>query len=284
MMISAKAGVAFSVACLLAWPPQALGQSAGLGAAGELVDPNTLRVCADPSNLPMSDKNGKGFENKLADLVAKKLGRKSVEYTWYPQVQGFVRNTLSANLCDVIMGYPQGDELVQNTNAYYKSSYVLIYKRDGLFAGVETIEDAKLADKRIGIVEGTPPSRNMAAAKLMRNARIYPLMVDTRFAPSVAEVMIKDLVDAKIDLAILWGPTAGYYAKASGAALTIVPLLTEKAGSRMSYRITMGVRPSDQEWKRTLNAIIKDNQKEFNRILLEYGVPLVDEHDQLITQ
>jgi mxaJ protein len=279
-----RLSIGLAAAVVLAGPAQVWAQSAGLGAAGELVDPDVLRVCADPSSMPLSDKSGQGFENKLADLVAKKLGRKSVEYTWYPQVQGFVRNTLSANLCDVIMGYPQGDQLVQNTNAYYRSSYVLIYKKDGALAGVETIEDAKLAGKKIGIVEGTPPSRNMVAAKLMRNAKVYPLMIDTRFAPSVAETMIKDLADGKIDMAILWGPTAGYYAKASGAALTVVPLLKEKTGSRMSYRITMGVRPSDQEWKRALNAVIKDNQAEINTILLDYGVPIVDEHDQLIAQ
>jgi mxaJ protein len=279
-----RLSMGLAAAVVLAGPAQLWAQSAGLGAAGELVDPDVLRVCADPSSMPLSDKNGQGFENKLADLLAKKLGRKSVEYTWYPQVQGFVRNTLSANLCDVIMGYPQGDEQVQNTNAYYRSSYVLIYKKDGALAGVETIEDAKLADKKIGIVEGTPPSRNMVAAKLMRKAKVYPLMIDTRFVPSVAETMIKDLADGKIDMAILWGPTAGYYAKASGAALTVVPLLKEKTGSRMSYRITMGVRPSDQEWKRALNAVIKDNQAEINTILLDYGVPIVDEHDQLIAQ
>ncbi len=106
----------------------AAAQDAGLGAAGELVDPDVLRVCADPSNMPFSDESGKGFENKLAELVAAKTGRKSVSYTWFPMVTGFVRNTLRANRCDIIMGYAQGDELVQNTNAYYRSTYVLVYQ------------------------------------------------------------------------------------------------------------------------------------------------------------
>ena len=100
--------------------------------------------------------------------MCQKLGRKSVAYTWHPQIQGFVRNTLRANLCDVIMGYPQGDVLVQNTNAYYRSAFVMVYRKDSGLSGVETIEDPRLAGKRIGIVEGTPPSRNMAAAGLMR--------------------------------------------------------------------------------------------------------------------
>ncbi len=262
----------------------ALAQDAGLGAAGELVDPDILRVCADPSNMPMTDQSGEGFENKLAELAAQKLGRKSVAYTWHPQIQGFVRNTLRANLCDIIMGYPQGDVLVQNTNAYYRSAFVMVYKKDSGLSGVETIEDPKLADKRIGIVEGTPPSRNMAAANLMRKAKPYRLMVDTRVTDPIAQTMIKDLTDGTIDAAIVWGPLAGYFANASGADLTVIPLLNEKTGSRMVYRITMGVRPSDQAWKRTLNNFIKDNQAEINKILLEFGVPLVDEQNKLITQ
>lgn len=262
----------------------ALAQGAGLGAAGELVDPDILRVCADPSNMPFTDESGGGFENKLAELVAEKTGRKSVAYTWFPMVTGFVRNTLRANRCDIIMGYAQGDELVQNTNAYYRSAYVLIFKKGEGLDGVETIEDPKLADKKIGIVGRTPPATNMAAANLMRNAKAYPLVVDTRFAPSMAEVMIKDMLEGTIDAAILWGPMAGYYAKNSGADLAVVPLVKEKTGSRMTYRITMGVRPSDQEWKRTLNRVIKDNQAEINKILLDFGVPLIDEHDKPITQ
>jgi quinoprotein dehydrogenase-associated probable ABC transporter substrate-binding protein len=262
----------------------ALAQGAGLGAAGELVDPNILRVCADPSNMPFTDESGKGFENKLAELVAEKTGRKSVAYTWFPMVTGFVRNTLRANRCDIIMGFAQGDELVQNTNAYYRSSYVLLYKKGSDLDGVEAIEDPKLAGKRIGVVQGTPPGSNMARANLMKTAKVYPLMVDTRIAPSIAEVMIKDMLAGVIDAAIVWGPMGGYYAKESGADLSVVPLTHEKTGSRMSYRITMGVRPSDQEWKRTLNQLIKENQKEINKILLDYHVPILDEQDRPITQ
>ncbi len=271
-------------ACALAsvLASSAFAQDAGLGAAGELVDPDILRVCADPSNMPMTDQSGEGFENKLAELLAKKLGRKSIAYTWHPQIQGFVRNTLRANLCDVIMGYPQGDVLVQNTNAYYSSAYVMIYKKDSALSGVETIEDPRLADKKIGIVEGTPPARNMAAAKLMRAAKPYRLMVDTRVTDPIAQTMIKDLVAGTIDAAIIWGPLAGHFANQSDEDLTVVPLLKEKVGSRMVYRITMGVRPSDQNWKRELNTVIKDSQDEINGILMQYGVPLVDEQGRLI--
>ncbi|WP_457580259.1 quinoprotein dehydrogenase-associated putative ABC transporter substrate-binding protein [Ensifer canadensis] len=266
------------------FPLQGYSQGAGLGAAGELVDPDTLRVCADPSNMPFSDKSGEGFEDKLAQMVAIATGRRAVGYTWYPSIPGFVRNTLGANRCDIIMGYAQGDELVQNTNAYYRSSYVLIYKKDGDLVGVKTLTDPRLADKRIGVVQGTPPTANMAVAKLMRKAKIYPLVVDTRMMPSMAEVMMRDMLAGVIDAAAVWGPMAGYYARKSGADLAIVPLTREEGGQRMIYRITMGVRPSDQHWKRTLNAFIKDNQAEINKLLLSYDVPLLDEHDERITQ
>lgn len=265
-------------------PHTVLAQGAGLGAAGELVDPDVLRVCADPSNMPFTDQSGEGFEDKLAKIVAEGTGRKSVAYTWFPSITGFVRNTLGANRCDIIMGYAQGDELVQNTNAYYRSSYVLIYRKGGALSGVETLADPKLKDKRIGVVEGTPPTASMAKAKLMGKAKVYPLMVDTRAMPSMAELAMRDMQSGAIDAAILWGPMAGYYASRSGAEMTLVPLIHEKGGQRMIYRITMGVRPSDQNWKRTLNTVIKENQTKIDRLLLEYGVPLLDERDQRISQ
>ena len=272
----------FCAALLL--PLGAQAQTAGLGAAGELVDPEVLRVCADPSNMPFTDESGEGFEDKLAKMVATATGRSSVAYTWFPSITGFVRNTLGANRCDIIMGYAQGDELVQNTNAYYRSAYVIVYKQDGDLAGVETLTDDRLAGKRIGVVEGTPPSANMAATGLMRKAKVYPLMIDTRVAPSMAEVMIRDMLDGVIDAAVIWGPMAGYYVKRANADLAVVPLIKEKAGQRMIYRITMGVRPSDQEWKRTLNTYIREHQRDINSLLLDYGVPLLDEKDHAITQ
>lgn len=276
--------LAIAAAVLSVSTHQAHAQGAGLGAAGELVDPDILRVCADPSNMPFSDQSGEGFEDKLARIVAEGTGRKSVAYTWFPSINGFVRNTLGANRCDIIMGYAQGDELVQNTNAYYRSSYVLVYRKGGDLSGVDTLADPKLKDKRIGVVEGTPPTANMAKAKLMGRAKVYPLMVDTRAMPSMAELAMRDMQSGAIDAAVLWGPMAGYYAARSDVEMTLVPLIHEKGGQRMIYRITMGVRPSDQSWKRTLNTFIKENQPKIDRLLLDYGVPLLDERDQRITQ
>jgi quinoprotein dehydrogenase-associated probable ABC transporter substrate-binding protein len=256
-------------------------QSTGLGASVELVDQDVLRVCADPHNMPFSNEKEEGFEQALAKLLAPKLGRKSVSFTYFPQATGFVRMTLAARKCDIIMGYPQGDELVQNTNHYYRTAYAMVFKPGQGLDGVASLDDPRLKGKRIGVVAGTPPASNVAAAGLMGNAKPYQLMIDTRIRSS-AEDMIRDLEKGEIDVALLWGPMAGYYAKTSTMPLTVTPLVNEKQG-RMAYRITMGVRPADQQWKRQLNRVIRENQKEINALLLSYGVPILDEQDRPIT-
>jgi len=247
----------------------------------ELVDPKVLRVCADPRNLPFSNEKGEGFENKLGELFAEKL-QKKLDYMYFPQATGFVRMTLAAHRCDVIMGFPQGDDLVQGTNPYYRTAYALIAKQGSGLDDVATLEDARLKDKRIGIVAGTPPATNMAVAGLMANARPYPLMIDTRFDSSSA-AMIKDLMSGEIDAGVLWGPMAGYYAKQASPPLHVTPLVKETSGPRLAFRIGMGVRPADQNWKRQLNRLIQENQPAINKILLEFGVPLLDENDKPIT-
>jgi quinoprotein dehydrogenase-associated probable ABC transporter substrate-binding protein len=247
----------------------------------ELVDPKVLRVCADPRNLPFSNEKGEGFENKLGELFAEKL-QKKLDYMYFPQATGFVRMTLAAHRCDVIMGFPQGDDLVQGTNPYYRTAYALVAKQGSGLDDVATLEDARLKDKRIGIVAGTPPATNMAVAGLMANARPYPLMIDTRFDSSSA-AMIKDLMSGEIDAGVLWGPMAGYYAKQASPPLHVTPLVKETSGPRLAFRIGMGVRTADQNWKRQLNRLIQENQPAINKILLDFGVPLLDENDKPIT-
>jgi quinoprotein dehydrogenase-associated probable ABC transporter substrate-binding protein len=247
----------------------------------ELVDPRVLRVCADPRNLPFSNEKGEGFENKLAELFAEKL-QKKLDYMYFPQAAGFVRMTLAAHRCDVIMGFPQGDDLVQGTNPYYRTAYALVAKQGGGLAEVATLEDERLKGKRIGVVAGTPPATNMAAIGLMTNAKPYPLMIDTR-VDSSATAMIKDLTSGEIDAAVLWGPMAGYYARQANPPLHVTPLVKETTGPRLVYRIGMGVRPADQNWKRLLNRLIQENQPAINKILLDFGVPLLDENDRPIS-
>jgi quinoprotein dehydrogenase-associated probable ABC transporter substrate-binding protein len=246
----------------------------------ELVDPKVLRVCADPRNLPFSNDKGEGFENKLGELFAEKL-QKKLDYMYFPQAVGFVRMTLGAHRCDVIMGFPQGDDLVQGTNPYYRTAYALVAKQGSGLDEVATLGDARLKGKHIGIVAGTPPATNMTSNGLMADAKSYPLMVDTRIDSS-AEAMIKDLTSEKIDAAILWGPMAGFYAKNANPPLHVTPLVKETTGPRLAFRIGMGVRQADQNWKRQLNRLIQENQPAINKILLDFGVPLLDENDRPI--
>jgi quinoprotein dehydrogenase-associated probable ABC transporter substrate-binding protein len=256
-------------------------QGVGLDAEFELVDPKVLRVCADPSNLPFSNEKGEGFENKVMELMAAKLDKK-LAYVWYPQATGFVRNTLGARRCDVIPGFPQGDELAQTTNPYYRTAYALVIKPGTGLDDLASLGDPRLKEKRIGIVAGTPPATYLAVNGLMLKAKPYPLVVDTR-VDSAAQAMMRDLASGEIDVGVLWGPMAGYYAKQAKEPMRVALLLKETGGPQLAFRIAMGVRPADQNWKRQLNKLIADNQADINRVLLGFGVPLLDERDRPIT-
>ncbi|HXT82659.1 MAG TPA: substrate-binding domain-containing protein [Acetobacteraceae bacterium] len=264
----------------LALTPRVMAQAPGLGASIELVDPKIFRVCADPHNLPYSNEQGEGFENKLAALFAKKLNEPT-SYTYEPQVIGFLRNTLFALRCDVIIGVAVGDTLVQTTNPYYHSTYSLIFKPGTGLDGIESLEDPRLKGKHIGVVAGTPPATVLTEDGLMALSKPYPLTVDTRVS-SPARAMADDVAAGRIDAGVLWGPMAGYHAKHETPPLTVVPLLKEK--ERMDFRVAMGVRRSDQEWKRKLNRLITESKPEIDQILADYGVPLLDEQGKLIPQ
>lgn len=257
----------------------AAAQAPGLGGAGELVDPHNFRVCSDPNDLPFSNQAGEGFENKVADLLAGKLNR-PVTYAYFPQVIGFVRVTLNALRCDVIMGTAVGTDIVDTTIPYYHTTYALVFRPGTTLDGVTTLSDPRLKGKHIGVVAGTPPATVMTEEGLMAMAKPYALTVDTRVeAPSKS--MAEDVAAGRIDAGVLWGPFAGYYATRVTPHLTVVPLLREK--ERMDFLVAMGVRPTDQNWKRTLNQLITENQQKINAILAGYGVPLLDNHGKLIT-
>ncbi|MEL7396752.1 MAG: substrate-binding domain-containing protein [Pseudomonadota bacterium] len=241
----------------------------------DLVSDNALRVCADPANLPISAQDGSGYENKLAELVAAKL-EKPVEYTWFPQATGFIRQTLSAKRCDIVMGYAQGHELVLNTNHYFTSSYSLIVPQDGDLSDVTALTDPKLKDLRIGIVAGTPPAAHMARNGLIAKAKPYNLVVDRR-RESPAVDMLNDLEAGEIDAAILWGPLGGPLVKNNFDGLKVTPLVEETLPPRLFFRITMGVRRGEKVWQRQLNSLIRRNQDEINAVLVEAGVPLVND-------
>ena len=256
--------------------------SAGAQLRPDLATRDELRVCADPANMPFSDEAGEGFENKIAELLAKDL-HVPLAYTWFPQATGFIRNTLAAHRCDLVPGYAVGSDVVLATNPYYKSAWVLIYPKDKGLDGVEALGDPRLKSKRIGLVAASPPASILALNGLIGHAKSYALMVDRRFE-SPAEQMIKDIVSGDIDAGILWGPIGGYFADKAGAPLAVVPLVHEKAGPPMTFRIGFGVRPGETEWKHTLNDFISAHQAEIDRILLSYGVPILNEQDQLISR
>ena len=225
-------------------PALALGlvAYAAEGQRVDLVSHTALRVCADAANMPFSNDKGEGFENKIADIVAGDL-KLPVEYFWFPQATGFIRNTLFAKRCDVVMGYAQGDDLVLNTNPYYRSTYVLVYRRGAGLDGVETLGDPRLAEKRLGIIAGTPPSGLMLRLGLMQRAKPYPLLVDRRY-DSPGERMIADIRSGEIDAGVLWGPIAGYYAARGGEPLLVVPLVKETGEPRLVDNLcTVAARP-----------------------------------------
>jgi quinoprotein dehydrogenase-associated probable ABC transporter substrate-binding protein len=272
------------VSLLLSVLTAALAPAGGTaeGQRVDLVDRTALRVCADPANMPFSNDKGEGFENRIVEIVAAEL-KVPVEYTWFPQATGFIRQTLFARRCDLVMGYAQGDELVLNTNHYYRSAYALVYRAGTGLDGADTLSDPRLKGKRIGVVAGTPPGTIMVQNGLIERAKPYPLMVDRRY-DSPGERMIADIRSGDLDAGVLSGPIAGYFAANGGEKLAVVPLLKESAGPRMAYRITFGVRNQDDGWKRQLNALIAKRQRDIDAVLLEFGVPLLDEQSNLITQ
>jgi len=251
---------------------QAVAQTA------DIADRNALKVCADPNNLPFSNQKGEGFENKIAELMGAALGVK-VEYTWFPQIIGFARNTLQAHRCDLVIGTVAGDDVMQTTNPYYFTTYVMIYRSDkGLT--LTGLDDPRLASLRLGVVSATPPSDLLVRHDLMAHAKPYQLTVDTR-AESPTHEMVKDIMDGTIDVGFLWGPIAGYYRKHGELPLTLVPLKDEPGAARMKYHIAMGVRGNEPEWRRRVNAVILKQQPKMTAILRDYGIPLLNEQGEL---
>lgn len=267
--IPLKQSLLISLLCIILTSNQTI--AAG---TAEVLDHVSLRVCADPNNLPFSNNSEEGFENKIAQLLANDLGKR-LSYTWFPQSQGFVRSTLNAYTCDVIIGISAAHGLVLNTNAYYKSIFTLVYHSDENPL-VSTLANPSVKKmKRIGIVAGTPPTNLMLDYNLIEQLAPYHLMVDTRVI-SVGEQMIKHLQQEKIDAAVLWGPIGGYYAGKLSKNLTVSPLYDDDSERhRMAYSITMGVRHGEIEWKRRLNRFIREHHESINQILQEYHVPLV---------
>ena len=235
--------------------------------------PGQFRVCADPNNLPFSNDRREGFENKLAELVATELGA-TPSFTWWPDRRGFIRNTLRANQCDVVMGVPNGYDLVRWTQPYYRSTYAFVYARDREFR-VRSWDDPVLQRARIGIVAGTPPADALVRKGLIGKVVSYRLTID--YTTEHPGQIVDDVAAGKVDVAVVWGPVAGYFARRQPVRLEVVAV-PEIPGLDVpfTYEISMGVRKGDTERQRRLDEILTKRRTEIRKILEHYGVPLVD--------
>ena len=240
-----------------------------------------LRVCADPDNMPFSNAQSEGFENKLAELIAQKLDVR-LEYSWFAEESGYVPNTMGSGACDLVMGYAQGTGLIEDTNPYYYTSYVLIYREDdSSLAGVESLADPRLKGKKIGFFARTPPSSVLAIHGLAANAKPFENHAGES-ATKAAVTMLDEISTGALDAGILWGPVGGYYAQRTQAPLKLMPLVKETAGPRTIYGITMGVRPDEPQWKHKINTFIASNQGGINAILQIYNVPVLDDRGNAV--
>lgn len=248
----------------------------------DTVNRQVLRVCASRANLPYSNEKREGFENKIAAIVADEL-HLPLRFAWSLQGPEFLRTTLLAKRCDLVIGTAQSDDATLNTNHYLRSTYALVFRPGQGLEDVRSLFDPRLKDKRIGVQAGAPAADYIAKAGLMGRAKPYKLQVDTRFENPMQE-MAADVRSGEIDAGVLWGPHAGYFAEHGGEKLAIAPILEEiSTGPRLEYRVTMGVRIGDNGWKRQVNDIIAKRRAEITAVLLAYNVPLLSEDNTLIT-
>jgi mxaJ protein len=239
-----------------------------------------LRVCADPNNLPFSNEKLEGFENALAALIADELDR-TVRYAWWPQRRGFIRSTLQAKRCDVVMGVPRGFALVQSTAPYYRSTYVFVTQRSRAL-DITSFDDPKLRDLTIGLhaigddYNNVPPAQSLAARGLADNVRGYSIY-GAYSQPDPPRALIDAVARGEVDIAIAWGPLAGYFAGRSAVPLALTPVDPHdvRTETPMTFEISMGVRPGDSVLRTELDKVLQRRRLDIRKLLEKYGVPLV---------
>jgi len=249
--------------------------------AADAHDVTALRVCADPNNLPFSNEKGEGFENRIASLIASDLGL-TLHYTWWPQRRGFVRNTLKAKVCDVVMEVPTGYELTGHTAPYYRSTYVFVTRADR-HPAIRSFDDPALRRLRIGIhMMGDDYANSPAAAALAKRGlggQIVPFMIYGDYSqPDPPSRLVRAVATDSVDVAVVWGPLAGYFAKRSRVRLVLTPVSPPSAA--FQYSISLGVRRGDSAWRAMLGAELARRRGDIRKILEEYGVPLVSERNR----
>ncbi|HEY4425523.1 MAG TPA: substrate-binding domain-containing protein [Pyrinomonadaceae bacterium] len=240
-----------------------------------------LRVCADPNNLPFSNQRLEGFENKIAELLAQDLDER-VEYTWWAQRRGFFRNTLKAGMCDVVIGVPSGFEMALTTKPYYRSTYVFLSRKDR-HVDVKSFDDPVLKKLRIGVQiigddqSNAPPAHALTRRNIVDNVKGFTLYGD--YSQPDPPARIVDAVEqGHIDLAIVWGPLAGYFAKQSRVPMEVVPVSPQidQPFLPFVFDISMGVRRGDQELRDQLDQFLEKRGPEIEQILNDYRVPRVE--------
>lgn len=240
-----------------------------------------LRVCADPNNLPFSNQRGEGFENKIAELLAHDLGER-IEYTWWAQRRGFFRNTLKAGMCDVVIGVPSGFEMALTTKPYYRSSYVFLSRKDR-HLNLRSLDDPQLRKLSIGVqiigddMSNAPPAHALTRRNIVDNVRGFTLYGDYS-QPNPPARIVDAVAKGDIDLAIVWGPLAGYFAKQSHVAMEVVPVTPEidQPFLPFVFDISMGVRRGDQQLRDQLEQVLEQRRADIDRILEDYKVPRVE--------
>ncbi|HEX8500368.1 MAG TPA: substrate-binding domain-containing protein [Pyrinomonadaceae bacterium] len=241
-----------------------------------------LRVCADPNNLPFSNERGEGFENKIAELLAADMHER-LEYTWWAQRRGFFRNTLRAGACDVVLGVPSSFELAATTAPYYRSTYVFVYRKGG-GVSVRSFDDEVLRRVKVGVQlvgddgANTPPAHALAARGVVGNVRGYTLYGDYR-EPNPPARIVEAVARGEVDVAVAWGPLAGYFVPRQRVALEVVPVSPQLDLPFLPfvYDISMGVRRGDEELRLKLEDFLERRRPEVERILDDYGVPRAPE-------
>jgi mxaJ protein len=239
---------------------------------------DVLRVCADPNNLPFSNAAGEGFENRIAALIAGELGV-PLDYTWWAQRRGFVRSTLKAGLCDVVIGVPAAMDMLLTTAPYYRSSYVFVTlaERD---LTIESFDDPRLRELRVGVQligddgANSPPAHALSRRRITANVTGYP--VYGNYAEPHPSARIVDAVaGGEVDVAVVWGPLAGYFATRAARPLALSPVTPEvdPPFGLLAYDIAVGVRHGEQEWKNRLEAVLERRRSDIEAILADYGVP-----------
>ncbi len=237
-----------------------------------------LRVCADPNNLPFSNERGEGFENRLAELLAKDLNER-LEYTWWAQRRGFFRSTLKAGVCDVVLGVPSSFELAATTAPYYRSTYVFVYRKDRNVQ-VHSFDDAVLRNVKVGVQlvgddgANTPPAHALASRGVVDNVKGYTLYGDYK-QPNPPARIVEAVAKGEVDVAVAWGPLAGYFARRQRVPLAVVPVSPQFDLPFLPfvYDISMGVRRGDDDLRQRLDDFLVRRHVEIERILDDYGVP-----------